>query len=113
MAKSPISIAYDIPPARPNSSRWRIGTIFALALIIVPVVVETSALCYGQWRSIMGSSTHVSTPVMDAVSNAFVETKYVFDDHFSVTLTRVFKEPGVAIPVALVLIGCGILLLRR
>jgi hypothetical protein len=113
MAKSPISIAYDIPPARPRSSRWRIGTIFILAIVIVPLVVEGAALCYGQWCSITGSSTRVSTPVMDMVLNAFLETKYVLEDLLSPSFKRVFREPRVAIPVALVLIVCGMMLLRR
>lgn len=113
MAKYSIPIAYDIPAGRPKSSRWRIGTICTLVVIIVPFAVESAALCYGQWRSITGSSTHVSTPVMDTFSNAFLETKYVFEDHFMASFARVFREPAVAIPVALVLIVCGMMLLRR
>jgi hypothetical protein len=113
MAKTPISIAYEIPPARPKSRRWRIGTIFLLAAIIVPLVVEGAALSYGQWCSITGSSTRVSTPVMDTVANAFHETKSALEDLFSPSFTRVFREPAVALPVALVLIVCGMMLLRR
>ena len=50
---------------------------------------------------------------MDTVSNAFHETRSVVDDVFSPSFTRVFREPAVAIPVALVLIVCGMMLLRR
>jgi hypothetical protein len=113
MAKGPISIAYDIPSSRRRSSRWRIGAIFILAVIIVPIVVEGAALTYGQWCSITGRSTRISTPVLDTLSNAFHETKYVLDDHFSPTFARVFSVPAAAIPVALVLIVCGMFFLRR
>jgi len=50
---------------------------------------------------------------MDAVSSAFDETKYALEDLVSPSVTRVFREPSVAIPVALVLIVCGMTLLRR
>jgi hypothetical protein len=84
-----------------------------LAIIIVPIVVESAALSYGQWCSITGRSTRVSTPIMDTVSNAFHETRSVVEDVFSPSFARVFREPGVAIPVALVLLGIGMTLLRR
>jgi hypothetical protein len=113
MAKSPIPIAYEIPPARPKSSRSHIGTILILAIIIVPIVVEGAALCYGQWRSITGRSTRVSTPIIDTVSSVFHDTRDAFEDLLSPSVTRVFREPGMAIPVALVLIVCGMMLLRR
>ena len=100
-------------PRSPKSSRWRIGAIFVLAVVIVPLVVEGAMLTYGQWCSIMGRTTRVSTPVMDMVSNAFYETKDVVEEHFSPSFARVFSEPGMAIPVALVLIVCGMVLLRR
>jgi hypothetical protein len=113
MAKNFIPIAYDIHAARPKSSRWRIGAIFVLAVIIVPVVVESAALCYGQWCSITGRSTRVSTPIIDTVSSVFHDTRDAFEDLLSPSVTRVFREPGMAIPVALVLIVCGMMLLRR
>jgi hypothetical protein len=113
MAKSPIPIAYEIPPARPKSSRSHIGVMLILAIIIVPIVVEGAALCYGQWCSITGRSTRVSTPIIDTVSSVFRDTKDTFEDLLSPSFTRVFREPGVAIPIALVLIVCGMMLLRR
>jgi hypothetical protein len=113
MAKSSISIAYDIPDARRRPKPWRIGAILVLAVITVPLVVEGGALCYGQWCSITGSSVRVSTPVMDAFSNAFHETKGALEDLLAPSVSRAFTEPAVAIPVALVLIVCGMMLLRR
>jgi hypothetical protein len=113
MAKNPIAIAHDVQPGQPKSSRWRTCTIFVLAVIVVPLVVEGGALCYGQWCSITGRSTPVSTPVMDTVSNVFHETKTVLADSFSPSVARVLNEPGIAIPVSLVLIGCGMMLLKR
>jgi hypothetical protein len=113
MAKNPIPIAFDDITSRPKSSPWRIGTICVLAIIIVPIVVEGAALSYGQWCSITGRSNRVSTPIMDTVSNAFHETRSVVDDVFSPSFARVFREPGVAIPVALVLIVIGMTLMRR
>ena len=113
MAKSPIPIAYEIRPARPKSSRSHIGAILILAIIIVPIVVEGAALCYGQWRSITGRSTRVSTPIIDTVSSVFHDTSYAFENLLSPSVARVFREPGMAIPVALVLIVCGMLLLKR
>jgi hypothetical protein len=113
MAKSSVSIAYDIPDARRKSKPWRIGAIIVLAVITVPLVVDGGALCYGQWCSITGSSVRVNTPVIDAFSNAFHDTTGVLEDLFAPSFSRVFTEPAVAIPVALVLIGCGMMLLRR
>jgi hypothetical protein len=113
MAKNPIPTAYDIPDAHPKVRRRRNGTIFILAMIIVPLVVEGAALSYGQWCSITGRSIHVNTPVMDAVSSAFHETKCVFEDSFAPSFSRVFTEASVAIPFALVLMVCGMALLRR
>jgi hypothetical protein len=113
MAKNPIPIAYDEIMSRPKSSPWRIGLICLLAIIIVPIVVEGGALSYGQWCSITGRSNRVSTPILDTVSNAFHETRSVVEDVFSPSFARLFREPGVAIPVALVLIGIGMMLLKR
>jgi hypothetical protein len=113
MAKNPIAIAHDVQSGRPKSSRWRNCTIFVLAVIIVPLVVEGGALWYGQWCSITGRSTRVSTPMMDTISNVFDETKTVLADSFSPSVARVFSEPGIAIPVSLVFIGCGMMLLKR
>jgi hypothetical protein len=113
MAKNPIQIAFDDITSRPKSSPRRIGMMCLLAIIIVPIVVESAALSYGQWCSITGRSTRVSTPIMDTVSNAFHETSSVVEDVFSPSFARVFREPGVAIPVALVLIGIGMMLMKR
>jgi hypothetical protein len=113
MAKTSIAIAHDVQPGQPKSSRWRTCTFFVFAVIIVPLVVEGGALCYGQWCSITGRSTRVSTPVLDTFSNVFDETKTVLSDSFSPSVARVFNEPGIAIPVSLVLIGCGMMLLKR
>jgi hypothetical protein len=114
MAKRPIPIAYDIAAAQPKSSRRRIGTILILAIVIlVPLVMDGAALCYGQWCSITGRSTRVSTPIIDTISSAFHDTKDALEDLLAPSFTRVFREPGVAIPIALVLIVCGATLLRR
>ena len=65
MRKRSISLD-EIQPA-PRSRRLP-GLVVAIALaaLSAPILYEAGAVCVANWRAVMGESTNVRTPVLDA-----------------------------------------------
>ena len=62
MSKKTIPLAPDLKPERRRSKLLPIASIFVLAPLLAPLVVEAVAVCCAQWSEVMGTSSPKSTP---------------------------------------------------
>jgi hypothetical protein len=113
MSKSHVPLALDIRPARSSPRLARILPIFVVGVLLGPLALEGILCCYAQWCEVMGESTEVNTPILDALVQGHHNGREWLGDRVAPTFHRVFREPKIALPVSSILIVVAIALLRR
>ncbi len=113
MFKQAIPIAYEVKPTNSRSIRpWIIATLAAGA-ILAPLAAEGTAICYAQWRELMGNSTDVRTPIIDSIGSGIQNARDLLSESVGPTLQRTIRDPTLALPVASALIVVAMAVLRR
>ena len=112
MAKNPITLAPDLRPDRPRRKLLPILSIFVVAPLLVPIVMEAVALCYGQWCEMLGSPIAVRTPTLDAIGERVDAVREDFWYHVSSRFQRVPWNPRVVLPIAVTVMVLAMVMLR-
>ena len=89
MSKQTITLAPDIRPDRPRRKVLPILSLFVAIPLLAPIVIDAVALCYGQWREVLGTPTTVRTPTLDAIGERVAEVREEFRYHVSSRFQRV------------------------
>jgi hypothetical protein len=112
MPKNSITLAPDIRPDRRRRRLLPILSLFVTVPLLVPVIMDAVALCYGQWREILGTPTDVRTPTLDAIGERIEEVREDLWYHVSCRFNRVPWNPRVVLPVAVVVMLMAMVMLR-
>jgi hypothetical protein len=112
MPKNPITLAPDIRPDRPRRRLLPLLLLLGTATVLAPVLMDTVALCYGQWRSILGTPTDVRTPTLDAIGDRIEEVRADLWYHVSGRFNRVPWNPRVVFPIAVLVMVIAMVMLR-
>ena len=76
MAKTPITIAPEpIPAERPRRRVLPILSLIVTVPLMLPIVIDATALCYGHWRRALGTPVAVDTPTFDAIADRMAEVR--------------------------------------
>ncbi len=112
MAKRIITLAPDI---RPDCRRRRLLPILLLSAtvpLLAPVIKDAAALCYGQWREVMGTPTDVRTPTLDAIGERIDSVREDLWYHVTSRFNRVPWNPQIVLLIAVVVMLLAMVMLR-
>ena len=112
MSKNPIPLAPDVRPDRPRRKVLPILSIFVVAPLLAPIIMDTLALCYGQWCEVLGSRTNVRTPTLDAIGDRVDAVREDLWYHVSSRFQRVPWNPRVVLPIAVTVMVLAMMMLR-
>ena len=113
MSKQLVTLAPDIRPDRPRRKVLPILSLFVAVPLLAPIVIDAVALCYGQWREMLGTPIAVRTPTLDAIGEQVAEIREEVRYHVSSRFQRVPWDPRVVVPIALVVMLLAMMMLRR
>jgi hypothetical protein len=94
-------ISLDAPPAARPRRRGELVLPLVLALVLTPIAYESAARCVARWRSMVGPTVTVETPVLDALNETLSRGVYVFRYQLVSTFNNTPWNPTVVI-------GCGL-----
>ena len=112
MAKNPITLAPDLRPHRPRRKVLPILSIFVAAPLLVPIIMDAVALCYGQWCDVLGTPIAVRTPTLDAIGERLASVHEDLWYHISSRFQRVPWNPRVVLPIAVLVMILAMVMLR-
>ncbi len=112
MAKNTIPLAPNIQPDRPKYRMLPIASIFVMAPVLAPLIMEAVSLCYGQWSEILGQPVTIRTPILDALSERIESVREDLWYHVSSRFQRVPWNPKVVLPVIALVMVVAIVMLR-
>jgi hypothetical protein len=112
MAKNPILLTVDLRPERRRSKVLPIASIFVLASLLTPLVIEVVALCHAQWCEVLGTSVTARTPTLDSIGDRIQEVREECWSCISSRFQRVPWNPRVVLPVLVVVMALGMVMLR-
>lgn len=112
MSKQVIVLAPDISPDRPRRRVLPILSLFVAVPLLAPIFVDAVALCYGQWREMLGNPTPVRTPTLDAIGERTETVREEIWYHVSSRFHRVPWDPRVVLIVAVVVMVLAMMMLR-
>jgi hypothetical protein len=112
VSKQLITLAPDIRPDRPRRRILPILSLFVAAPLLAPIIIDAAALCYGQWREMLGTPVPVCTPTLDAIGERVEEIREDVWYHLSSRFQRVPWNPRVVLPVAVLVMLLAMVMLR-
>jgi hypothetical protein len=112
MAKNPITLAPDLRSDRPRRRVLPILSLFVVAPLLAPILVEVVALGYGQWCEILGTPTAVRTPTLDAIGERIGAVHEEILYHVSSRFQRVPWNPRIVLPLAVAVMALAMVMLR-
>jgi hypothetical protein len=112
MDKNPIPLAPDLTPEQRRLRFLPIASIFVLAPILVPLVLEAVALCNAQWCAILDRSTEVRTPMIDTISEHVDEVRGELWYSITSRFQRVPWNPKVVLPAIAIVMAVAMVMLR-
>jgi hypothetical protein len=112
MAKNPITFAPDIQADPPRRNIWPILAFVVTIALLIPILRDAVAVCYGQWREMLGTPTAVKTPTFDAIGEQVGEVREDVWYHITNRLNRVPWNPRIVLPVAALVMLLAILMIR-
>jgi hypothetical protein len=112
MSKNAITLAPDMRPHRPRRRLLPILSLFVTVPLLAPVIMDAVALCYGQWREIMGTPTDVRTPTLDAIGDRIEVVREDLWYHVGCRFNRVPWNPRVVLPIAVTVMLIAMVMLR-
>jgi hypothetical protein len=112
MSKNAITLAPDLRPDRPRRRLLPILLLLLTVPLLVPVIMDTVALYYSQWREILGDPTAVRTPTLDAIGERIGEVREDLWYQVSSRFNRVPWNPQVVLSVAVVVMVAAMVMLR-
>jgi hypothetical protein len=113
MPKHPIPLAPDTRPDRPRRRRLLpILALFVTVPLLAPVIMDAVALCYGQWREVLGAPSDVRTPTLDVIGERIEEVREGLWYQASCHFNRVPWNPRVVLPIAVVVMVMAMVMLR-
>jgi hypothetical protein len=113
MFKKAVPIANEIKPTQSKSIRPRIIFVVSVVVILVPLAAEGAAICYAQWRGIMGKSTEARTPILDSMGSGFQHARDLLADSLGSPFHGAIHDPNLALPVAAGFLVVAMAMLRR
>jgi hypothetical protein len=112
MVKNPIPLAPDLC-REPRRRKWiPIISVFVVAPLMAPLVKDLVTLCYGQWRTMLGTPVEVRTPTLDAIGERVEAVRYECWYHVSSRFQRVPWNPGIVLPIAVAIMALAMIMLR-
>jgi len=112
MAKTPLTLAPDLKPDRPRRKWLPILSLFVTIPLLAPILRDAVALCYGQWREMLGTPTDVRTPALDAIGERVGEVREDLRYHVSSRFQRVPWNPRVVLPIIVLVMLLAMWILR-
>jgi hypothetical protein len=113
MFKTSIMLADEIEPPRSQPMRPRRIFLIALGLFLVPLAVETAAICYSQWCEVLGRASELRTPIIDSITQGLGDAHDSLADCVGPRWHAAIRNPSIALPVSSVLVVLAIAMLRR
>ena len=112
MSKQVITLAPDVSPDRPRRKALPIISLVVTAPLLVPIFFDAVALCYGQWREMLGTPIEVRTPTFDAIAERVATVREDLRYHVSSRFQRVPWNPRVVLPIAVAVMLLAMVMLR-
>jgi hypothetical protein len=112
MSKQLITLAPDLRPDRHRRKWLPIASLFVAIPLLAPIVMDTLALGYGQWREMLGTPITVRTPTLDAIAERVAEVREDARYHIGSHFNRVPWNPRVVLPVAVLVMIVAMMMLR-
>ena len=112
MVKNPITLAPDLRPDRRTSKVLPIASIFVLAPLLAPLILEAAALCHAQWYAAFGAPERVRTPILDSIAEGIESVRDDLWSAISARFQRVPWNPKVVLPIAAVIMAVAMKMLR-
>lgn len=112
MSKQLITIAPDLSSDRPRRKVLPILSLFVAAPLLAPIFIDAVALCYGQWREVLGTPITVRTPTLDAIGERVAAVREDLRYHVGSRFHRVPWNPRVVLVVSVVIMALAMLMLR-
>ena len=112
MAKNTLPLAPDLRPDRPRSRLLPIASIFVLAPVLAPLLMEAVSLCYGQWCEILGTPVTVRTPILNAIIDRIESVREDLWYKVSSRFQRVPWNPRVVLPIIALVMVVAMVMLR-
>ncbi len=112
MAKNTLPLAPDLKPDRTRSKLLPIASIFVLAPLLTPLIIELVWLCYGQWCEILGNPVAIQTPILSAMGERIESARQDIWYHISSRFQRVPWNPKVVVPIIALVMIVAMLMLR-
>jgi hypothetical protein len=103
---------FDEPPPK-RGPRRRGALAVAIGLLLIPFVLEGTALCAARWRGLYGPITAARTPFLDTTAVGLQTVLYMSGQTTTSLFRNVPWRASVVIPVFCASAFCGSLLLRR
>jgi hypothetical protein len=112
MAKNSIALAPDLRSDRPRRKLLPILSAVVLGPLLAPIILDTVALCYGQWSAMLGRPAAVRTPTLDAIGERIGAVRDDVWYHVSSRFQRVPWNPRVVLPIAVMVMVVAMVMLR-
>src|SRR2546421_526702 len=112
MSKNPLPLAPDLRPNRRKSKLLPIASIFVMAPLLAPLVMETVALCHAQWCELLSTSATVRTPYLDSMGERIQSVRQDLWDRIGSRFQRVPWNPKVVVPILVVVMALAMVILR-
>jgi hypothetical protein len=112
MIKNPLTLAPDIRPDRTRRKVLPIISIFVVAPMLVPILMDVVAIGYGQWCAMMDIPSAVRTPTLDAIGERVEAVREECWYHISSRFQRVPWNPRVVMPIAVAVMIVAMVMLR-
>jgi hypothetical protein len=107
------SIEPELPGAPAARRRGDLVLALLVAILLTPIAYESAARCAARWRSMVGPSVAVETPVLDAIHAALSRGVYILRYQLASTFNNTPWKPSVVIACGLVFALLTSLPLRR
>ncbi len=98
--------------ARPRRRPWTAFVLLA-GLAVAPMIYEGAVLCTASWRSMLGLSAHVETPLLDAMTSGVQDGCHWARTQLNAFFSHLPWEPWMVIVLGLAVAVFSSIPLRR
>jgi len=114
MQKLAYQLGDDLISDAPPRPRWaKIVLIALLVAGLVPLGLDGMSICLGHWKEYLGMRSEITTPTLDRVAECLHDLDTALWAKVAPWFYSLPWEPGVVLPVAIIVMALAMLMLRR